>query len=340
MSGIAIDYALIALEDGAVPFCHYENPRFGVPSPPRWIEPALLKALIDYALENNIAPTFILGERRPPTALRRLLERIPHSLIAPWALRAEYPGAMLVLSAADRAAFAELTPNQGRSLILRAGRRDLPQLAAMFDSLDGKFGRLSLHLTDIEYFTADDLDIYAEELAAISTALRKLFASGRRVEVNVLTDRIFLTTRRHCDAGERHVTVAPDGSCYICPAFLGEHADPIGIFDPEEGFVVTSPMAVTFERAPLCTRCDAWQCKRCVWLSRKLTGEYNVPSQQQCRLAHIEREASRLLLHDLGRIEPFGRLPRIVELNYADPLELIGRDPPVFASDESGDPML
>jgi hypothetical protein len=71
-----------------------------------------------------------------------------------------------------------------------------------------------------------------------------------------------------------------------------------------------------------------------------LTGEYNVPSLQQCRLAHIEREASRQLLRDLGRIEPFGRLPRIVELNYDDPLELIGRDPPVFATDPSGDPML
>lgn len=338
MSVLAADYALIALEDGAVPFCHYENPRFGAPVPPCWMEPTLLKALVGHALENDIALTFLLGERRPPASLRRLMGRIPHSLIVPLALHDVYPGAMLVLSAADRSAFSDLAPNSGRNVILRAGRRDLPQLATIFDTLVGKFGRLSLHLTSIEYFTADDLDIYAEELAAISSTLKKLFATGRRLEVNVLTDRMFLAARRHCDAGEKHITVAPDGSCHICPAFLGEHAEPVGAFDPQKGFVATVPSTVAFERAPLCTRCDAHHCKRCIWLSHKLTGEYNIPSEQQCRLAHIEREASRLLLRSLGRIEPFGRLPRIVELNYDDPLDLIGRDPPVFGADP--DPML
>ena len=340
MPVLSAEYALIALEDGAVPFCHYENPRFAVPAPSRWMDAALLKALIDHALEGGIGLTFLLGERRPPAALRRLIERVPHSLIVPWALHEVYPGAMVVLEAKDCADLASLPSNWSRNIILRIGRRDLPRLAAMFDALAGKFGRLSLHLTGIEYFTADDLDLYAGELAGIAASLKKLFADGRRLEVGVLTDRMFLKARRHCDAGEKHLTVAPDGNCHICPAFLSENAEPIGRFEPARGFVAEVPSMVAFERAPLCTRCDAWHCKRCVWLSRGLTGEYNVPSQQQCRLAHIEREASRNLLRELDRIEPFVRLPRIVELNYDDPLDLIGRDPPVFGSDPSGDPML
>jgi CXXX repeat peptide maturase len=332
------DYALVALEDGAVPFCHYENPRFGGPS--RWMEPALLRALVRDATENGIALTFLLGSRQPPAALKRVISRIPHNLVVPWPLREIYPGAMLVATAEDLDGFASLPSDWSRNLVLRAGRQDLPQLTSLFQSLAGKFGRLSLHLTGIEYFTETDLETYAGELAAISASLKKLYAEGKRLEVNVLTDRMFLKARRHCDAGEKHVTVAPDGRCFICPAFLGENAAPIGRFDSEQGYVTTAPATLAFERAPLCTRCDAWHCKRCVWLSRKLTGEYNVPSQQQCRLAHIEREASRQLLVGLGRIEPFGRLPRIVELNYDDPLELIGRDPPIFAANQSGDPML
>lgn len=336
----APEYALIALEDGAVAFCHYDNPRFGVPLPPRWMAPELLKAIVRHALENGIALTFLLGERSPPPALKRQMGRVPHMLIAPGALHEVYPGAILVLAANDHTVLAALTPNWSRNLIVRAGRRDLPHLAGLFAALVGKFGRLSLHLTDIEYFTAGDLDIYADELAAIAAALKKVFAAGKRLEVNVLTDRMFLKARRHCDAGEKHITVAPDGGCHICPAFLAANADPIGRFDPDGGFVATPPATLAYARAPLCTRCDAWHCKRCVWLSRKLTDEYNVPSEQQCRIAHIEREASRQLLRDLGRIEPFGRLPRIVELNYSDPLELIGRDPPIMAGDPSGDPML
>lgn len=334
----APEYALVALEDGAVPFCHYENPRFGGPS--RWMAPALLRALVHHAIENGVALTFLLGSHQPPAALKRVISGIPHTLIVPWSLRELYPDAMLVATADDRDGFASLPSNWSRNLVLRAGRQDLQQLAAHFQSLAGKFGRLSLHLTGIEYFTETDLDTYASELAAISTSLQRLFAVGMRLEVNVLTDRMFLKARRHCDAGEKHVTIAPDGRCFICPAFLGENSAPIGRFDPEQGYVTAAPATTAFERAPLCTRCDAWHCKRCVWLSRKLTGEYNVPSQQQCRLAHVEREASRQLLLDLGRIEPFGRLPRIVELNYDDPLELIGRDPPVFAADQPGDPML
>lgn len=334
------EHALVALENGAVSFCHYENPRFGGPQPPSWMDPALLRALVYNARESGVALTFLLGGHQPPTALKRELSRIPHNLIVPWALREIYPGAMLVATSEDRNEFASLPSNWSRNLVLRAGRRDLPQLAALFQSLAGKFGRLSLHLTGIEYFTDTDLETYACELAAISASLKRLYTEGERLEVNVLTDRMFLKVRRNCDAGEKHVTVAPDGRCFICPAFLSENAAPIGCFDPEQGFVTAIPATLAFERAPLCTRCEAWHCKRCAWLSHKLTGEYNVPSQQQCRLAHIEREASRQLLLNLGRIEPFGRLPRIVELNYDDPLELIGRDPPVFAVDQSGDPML
>ena len=149
---------------------------------------------------------------------------------------------------------------------------------------------------------------------------------------------------RNCDAGVTHFTIAPNGKCYICPAFY--HDDErsfIGAFDGKNGFTVKRVAGVDLPSAPLCTRCDAFHCKRCVYLNRKTTLELNVPSEEQCAVAHIEREASRQLLIDLGSIEPFRSMPRIAELDYRDPLELIDsplREVRAEAADPTTDPML
>lgn len=141
-------------------------------------------------------------------------------------------------------------------------------------------------------------------------ALGRLYRDGQAIEVNVLTDRIMLTVMRNCDAGVTHVTIAPNGKCYICPAFY--HDDErsfIGAFDGKNGIPVKHVAGVDLPAAPLCTRCDAFHRKRCVYLNRKTTLELNVPSEEQCAVAHIEREASRQLLIDLRSIEPFRGMP-------------------------------
>jgi CXXX repeat peptide maturase len=326
-----LSHLLVLLEDGAVAFCHNENPRFYSSAPPQWMAEDLLRAIVRHAGSNGIALTFLMGKTRPPAKLERLINSIEHASIVPLGLREICPDAILVLDSEESAAFAALSPDPGRNVILRVARAHLARLCDLCASLTGRFGRLSIHLRELEYFTESDIACYAAQLSQVARFMIGLYADGRKVEISVLTDRMMLREMRNCDAGVKHVTIAPDGQCAICPAFLNG-GESIGRFDAKTGILVRQIGALECASGPLCVRCDAFHCKRCVWLSRTLTLEYNVPSWQQCAVAHAEREASRLLLKELGAVEPFRRMPRITELNYRDPLEMIDAPPVHWAA--------
>jgi CXXX repeat peptide maturase len=337
-------YALVILENGAVPFCHYENPHFHSSTESQWMPAGLLAGIVRHARKKQISLTFLLGKTRPPANLERLIDSIDHAKIVPLTLQQRYPDGILVLDAGEASSFPELSHSLDRNIILRVGKNSLKKCNDLFQALAGKFKRLSIHLIGVEYFTPDDFAAYEKELRKMRAALGQLYRDGQAVEVNILTDRIMLTSMRNCDAGVKHFAVAPNGKCYICPAFYYDDEDTfIGAFDDKNGFPAKRIAGVDLPSGPLCTRCDAFHCKRCVYLNKKTTLELNVPSEQQCTVAHIEREASRQLLTDLGSVEPFRRMPRIAELNYRDPLELIDsppRDVLAQAADPTTDPML
>lgn len=322
MSGYT--HLLVLLESGAVPFCAYDNPRFG--SAPQWMPLNLLKAVIREANEKKLALSFLLGATRPPAAIESLIAE--HAKIVPLALANDYPSDVVVIDSDEPASFAALPANPNRNLILRLSRRNICSGAALFDSLIGKFRRLSIHLQGIEDFTPEDLAAYERALQLIGESLAGLYRQDRRIEVNLLSDRMMLTGMRNCDAGEKHLTLAPNGRAYVCPAFYYDDEDShIGSLDARKGLEIKHVAGAQFRNAPLCTRCDAYHCKRCVWLNKKTTLELNVPSEQQCAVAHLEREVSRRLLRELRGVELFRRMTPIPELTYRDPLELIDLPP-------------
>ena len=73
-----------------------------------------------------------------------------------------------------------------------------------------------------------------------------------------------------------------------------------------------------FNYAAICKHCDAYHCKRCVWLNKKMTLEVNVPSREQCVIAHVERNASRCILHKNKDAFPNFE---IKEIDYLDPFD-------------------
>jgi CXXX repeat peptide maturase len=162
-------------------------------------------------------------------------------------------------------------------------------------------------------------------------------------ECSILTDRLLLREMRNCAAGIEHVTVAPNGRFYLCPGFYyRDDADAIGSL--RDGLQVRNPQLLTVDHAPICRRCDAYHCRRCLLLNKTLTGEINTPSWQQCVSAHHEREASRALL---GLLRQRGRLAgamakaEIPPLSYSDPFEMVrlaGGEPVRQGADDSGSP--
>ena len=148
-----------------------------------------------------------------------------------------------------------------------------------------------------------------------------LYVEDKTPQLNLLTDRMMLSQMNNCGAGETSITLAPNGKFYVCPAFYYEDEnDSIG--DLEHGLNIKNKQLYRLDHAPICRHCDAWQCKRCIWLNRKTTLEVNTPSHEQCVMAHLERNASRKLLNNIRKHGTF--LPEqeeIKEINYLDPFD-------------------
>ena len=183
--------------------------------------------------------------------------------------------------------------------------------------------RLNLVLTDIETFAEDDFAKYQDVLDAFSdTVVSRFKKDGVLPNINVLSDRITLNQMNNCNAGLESITLAPDGNLYVCPAFYYEKK-PVGNINT--GLCIMNPQLYKIENAPICSLCDAYQCKRCVWLNKKMTLEVNTPSHEQCVVSHIERNASRELLIQLKKCG-FQSNSKIKRINYLDPFEKLFAD--------------
>lgn len=313
-------YLTVLLGSDAVPFCHYENPLFHSRKPPEWINSGTLNSIVDYVSKRGISLTVVHGREAPPSAISRILRGVGHAAIVPRSLISDFPGATLVLDSADWEDFTGLPDSDNRTIILRVAASDLERCSTLFLLLIGKFRRLSIQLLGIDKFGPAEIDTYGLELERIAGTLRELYRKKRPIEVNVLTDRLLLQAMHNCDAGVSHLTVAPNGRCYICPAFYYESGADLGAFSPNKDLPLPIPRA-SLAKAPICTRCDAYHCKRCVYLNEKSTRELSIPSREQCLIGTLERNASKRLLESLETIEPFRRFPAIPAVQYRDPLE-------------------
>lgn len=208
-----------------------------------------------------------------------------------------------------------------KAYVLRTTKADLLDRYHFLKDVLSKVACLNVVITDMEAFTEQDFEAYKKVLDSLAECIEKLYVEGKTTQLNLLTDRMMLSRMNNCGAGETTITLAPNGRFYVCPAFYyDDEADSVG--DLEHGLDIKNKQLYTLDYAPICRHCDAYQCKRCVWLNRKTTLEVNTPSHEQCVVAHLEREASRLLLQSIRKHGVF--LPEqdeIKELDYLDPFD-------------------
>ena len=212
----------------------------------------------------------------------------------------------------------ELVPQGHPIVILRMSKDHLGQLPALCLKLAERVQRIVLVLTDILEYTISDIEVYQHNLSVIKEHLLEMILDKRAIEINVITDRLMLDEPRECSAGLEHLTMAPSGSLHLCPAFAldANHAHPLGIIGPDW---VADPI-LSREKAPICISCDAFHCRRCVYLNKISTLELNTPPWQLCRISHVEREISRQLLQQLQDQRFLQHLPSIQPVHYQDPL--------------------
>ena len=313
-----IEYLIIQLDDTSTSYCHYENPM----RKDNLIGLDILKSGILFAMKENLMIQFVYPEYELPSEYKEVIETIDHSKIVSSLCEDE-----TLRDEADVIVYHDWTGlsygkfEEGKSYVLRTTKADLFERYLFVKDVLSKVTRLNVVITDVESFREEDFVRYKQVLEALSTCLEKLYADGKTPQLNILTDRMMLSAMNNCGAGDTNITLAPNGMFYVCPAFyLEDENDCIG--DLENGLNIKNKQLYRLDHAPICSHCDAYQCKRCIWLNRKTTLEVNTPSHEQCVLAHLERNASRELLSRLRKHGTF--LPEqedIKEINYLDPFD-------------------
>lgn len=314
-------YLIILLAGDGTSFCHYK-PSFKRPKSLITLE--TLKKGIRFGMMENLNIQFVYPERELPQEYKEVIETIDHSKIMP------------VSQAIDTDHLDELGLNKANvavvndwkipvertdiPLVVRTCKEDLFNHYRELYPLLATCPRINVVFTDVETFTENDFETYKEVLGELSNELESLYMNGLSPQLNILTDRMMLSEMNNCGAGDTTLTLAPNGRFYICPAFYYEDVeDSVGSLEGEPD--IKNRQLYKLEYAPICRHCDAYQCKRCVWLNRKLTLEVNTPSRQQCIMAHIERNASRELLLNIRKHGTFMPKKEICEISYLDPYD-------------------
>lgn len=301
-----LQYLIILLDDKSTSFCHYKNPK----TERRLIPIETLKQGIRFGMMENLMIQFVYPDYEFPQEYQEVIESIDHSKIKPQKEDADvWVTEKVEISSSD-------VP-----VVLRINKEGLFAHEQDIAEALGKVSRLNIVLTDVESFSEEDFSHYKSLLGKLSDSLEQLYVEGKTPQLNLLTDRMMLKQMNNCGAGDTTITLAPNGKFYICPAFYYEdEADSIG--NLENGLDIKNKQLYRLDHAPICRHCDAWQCKRCIWLNRKTTLEVNTPSHEQCVLAHLERNASCDLLNNIRKHGTF--LPEqeeIKEIDYLDPFD-------------------
>ncbi len=322
-----LQYLVIQLDDTSISYCHYENKKKNH----NLISINDLKAGILYAMKENLMIQFLYPDYKLSKEYKEVIDTIDHSNIVSSLCEDDD-----LLKKADVIVFHDWVGldifdfSEQPACVVCTTKADLFDRYLFLKRILSIVPRLNVVITDIETFKDADFVKYREILTYLSEDIENLYVNGQSPQFNLLTDRMMLNSMNNCNAGSENITLAPDGKFYVCPAFylagdnenygLGKVKYNIG--DLQRGVDIKNPQLYTLSHAPLCRNCDAYQCKRCVWLNRKMTYELNIPSHEQCVMAHIERNVSKDLLCRIRRHGAFLPEQEIKEIDYIDPFDV------------------
>lgn len=323
-----LQYLVILLDDTSVAYCHADNPL----KERNLISVENLKKGILFGMKQNLMIQYVFPEYELPKDYNDILESIDNVKIYHINHKPD--------TGFDNESDVEVANSvpekvEAKNLVLRL---KFSEILAKKDEISKLFGndfRLNICITDVDKFSDEDIVKYQELLKYWNDFLLNLYKEGETPQINILTDRMMLDKMHNCDAGGNNIILAPNGKFYLCPAFYYDeimrvfnqmnHYKPSSdnsVGDIDNGVNIPNPQLLKLDHAPLCRNCDAYQCRRCIWLNRKLTLDINTPSHQQCVMSHIERNASRDLLNKIREIGEFMPEIDIKEISYLDPFEV------------------
>lgn len=307
-----LQYLIILLDDISTSYCHYDVPN---DRNRKLIDINDLKQGIKFAMKENLMIQFVYPEFELSMQYKEVINSIDHIDIKPFVDKQIIDSDVLVFNGLPLNLLEDRYPTS----IFRVSPQEFfsfPQY--LVKQVCRNIKRVNIVISNIDPVLAWDLDSYRSKLYELSDIIEQEYVNGNISQWNIITDRISLSEMNNCNAGVTSITLAPNAKFYICPAYYYENIeDSVG--DVHNGLVIPNQYLYKLQFAPICRHCDAYQCKRCVWLNRKRTLEVNTPSHEQCVAAHLERNTSRLFLHNLRRHGEYMPDKEIVEIDYLDP---------------------
>lgn len=311
-----LQYLIILLDDLSTSFCHYDN----TSRTAQLIPIQTLKEGILFGMKENLMIQFVYPDYELPLEYKEVIETIDHSkIVSSLCEDEELKENAEVIVFHDWTGLTYCSFDMEKLYVLRTTKDDFFDRHHSLKSVLGRVVRLNIVLTDVEAFGEEDFAKYRRCLSHLSDDMKAFYKKGKSPQLNILTDRMMLDGMNNCNAGCECITLAPDGKFYVCPAFYYEQDYSIGSL--AEGLDIKNPQLYRLNYAPICRHCDAYQCRRCVWLNRKTTLEINTPSHEQCVVAHLERNASRELLFAVREYGEFLPESDIKEIDYLDPFD-------------------
>lgn len=311
-----IKYLIVLLSSDSPSFCHYPELRGD-----DIMSIDTLKDTITYAYKEDVSLHFILPNERLSESHESILGLTESVKVASSNSIYKSTANIIVFHSIDDL-INETDYIEYAVLIIKPDC--VSNLKAITEDVLSHFGRIVISFQAFNSFSVPIAkSVYKSALDSMSQSITNCWRKGGKSQVSVVTDLLFASSHVNCNAGIEHITVSPHGKMYICPGFLADDPNDL-IGDIKSGYNIINPQLLEFNHAPICKRCDAFQCKRCVWLNRKMTREINTPSKEQCVVSHIERNCSRELFLRL-RVIDNDYLPdkSIPEISYLDPFELL-----------------
>lgn len=291
-----LEYLVVLLDDLSVAYCHADNPHTRFQRMPL----KTLKDTIRFGMRHNLMLQFILPPYKLDNEYFDLMETIDHVKIG-----SEESSCKLDVCVYD------YIPSQSEydNIVVRLPISEFIDNPKRIIHLLGKVKRLTINFKGIPLdFDDSKIGSYQKALELIANEVVAQNQKGNFVDVNILTDRIALLEMNNCDPGISNITVAPNGDFYLCPAFyydnklnIGYHSNSIG--NISHGVNIPNKHLLMLSHAPICRKCNAYHCHRCIWQNSRLTFEVNTPSHQQCVISNIEHNISCIMNNSYKEIE-------------------------------------
>lgn len=311
-----LKYIVIPLAENAVSYCHYNKTEEGT----NIISEDVLQKAIRYAMLENLHATFVFPSQSVPENYLAIINTISHTKIIPINSPLASIADIIVVESAVELDCNKINNNQ--IVVLRISCNEIDCITQIYDNLRGKVARINIIVTDIDRSNDKVQHEYKSVLNELQLNVSEELQDNKHTQINILSDRLYLTGMNNCNAGYESITLMPNGRFYPCPGFYYDNLDE-DFGNIEQGVSVRNQQLYKLDHAPICSHCDAYQCRRCVWLNRKTTLEVNTPSKEQCVWSHIERNASGKMLSSIRK--NLGQMVlqniSIPEIKYLDPFD-------------------